>query len=444
MQDKFWSFRITKTFTTDLKVIKLIITMKYTCLRGTKDILPEDIRYWHHIESISRKLFNYYNFEELRTPIFEMTELFERGIGDDTDIVEKEMYTFTDKGNRRITLRPEGTAPIVRAYLQNGLDKTSGQSKFYYCGPMFRYERPQAGRYRQFHQIGVENIGNEHPYADAEVIALGMHLFDELGLTGLSVSVNSVGCPVCRPVIEERLKQFIGANLKKLCGDCQKRFDGRPLRLLDCKNKKCKTYLTGNSNIHDSHCHECADHFSSVIDYIEAMGIPFTIDPTLVRGLDYYTRTTFEIVSEHLGAQNAICGGGRYDYLVEQFGGKKTPAVGFAFGVERAVMVLKQQSEIIQSANPLIYLIPLGDSNRPALFKLLNDLRRNEFKCEIDYSGSDLNKCLKKANKMSASNVIILGDDEALSQTVIVKNMIKRDQQLVALDKVVDSLNDSK
>jgi histidyl-tRNA synthetase len=410
--------------------------MKYNLSRGTKDILPDEMSFWHHIESTSRSLFDFYNYHEIRTPIFEVTELFERGIGHTTDIVEKEMYTFTDKGNRRLTLRPEGTAPIVRAYIQNALHKKEANTKLYYCGPMFRYERPQAGRFRQFHQIGVENLGNAHPFSDAEVISLGVHLFDELGLSGLSVSINSVGCPVCRPVIEQRLKQFIGANLPNLCGDCQRRFDGKPLRILDCKNTTCQTYFSGMPNIEKSYCHECRDHFNSVIEYIDALHIPFQINPKLVRGLEYYTRTTFEIVSDQLGAQNALCGGGRYDGLVEKIGGPPTPAVGFAFGVERAAMILRELSDLIKPTSKMVFVAPLGFEQQTRCFYLVDELRRKGIRCEMDYSKADIKSQLKKANKLSANFTLIYGENEAQNNVIIVRNMQTATQEEISWDHI--------
>ncbi len=290
--------------------------MRYELPRGTKDILPEEVDMWHKIEATCQTLFKRYNYKEIRTPTFEVTGLFEGGVGKDTDIVQKEMYTFMDRGGRSLTLRPEGTAPIVRAFLQNSMHKKNiGPTKVYYAGPMFRYERPQAGRFRQFHQIGVENLGCEDPFADAEIISLGVHIFDNLGLSDLSVTINSVGCPVCRPVIEERIKQFIGSTLSCLCTDCQRRYNENPLRILDCKNTKCQPYFLGLPDICSSHCQSCKDHFNLVLEYLDTLGIVFNVNPRLVRGLDYYTRTTFEIISDQLGAQNAICGGGRGDFF---------------------------------------------------------------------------------------------------------------------------------
>ncbi|MGE4169783.1 MAG: histidine--tRNA ligase [Candidatus Margulisiibacteriota bacterium] len=414
--------------------------MKYTLPRGTKDILPDEMSFWHYIESTSRSLFDLYNYQEIRTPVFESTDLFVRGLGTDTDIVDKEMYTFTDKGDRSLTLRPEGTAPIVRAYIQNALFKQSKQQKVYYCGPMFRYERPQAGRYRQFHQIGVENLGNAHPFSDAEVISLGVHLFDELGLSDLSVNINSVGCPVCRKVIEERLKQFIGTYLDHLCGDCQRRFDTKPLRILDCKKETCSHYFSGLPDIRSSLCQECKDHFNAVTEYLDSLAIPFNINPRLVRGLDYYTRTTFEIVSDHLGAQNAICGGGRYDYLIETMGAPPTPAVGFAFGVERAVMVLQQMSDIIKSREIQIYVAPIGFNQQTRCFYIMDSLRRAGFQCEMDHAKEDLSAQLKQANKLRARYTLIYGETEAEKNTVILKNMETRDQTEIPIDELIPYL----
>lgn len=412
--------------------------MSISSIRGTKDILPEEIEYWQHIETATRSLFNLYNYQEVRTPVLEMSDLFERSIGDQTDIVQKEMYSFTDKGSRRLTLRPEGTAPIVRSYIQHSFYKKEKYSKFYYCGPMFRYERPQAGRYRQFHQIGVEHLGNSHPFSDAEVISLGMHLFDDLGLADLSVCINSVGCPVCRPVIEERLKQFLGASTKYLCGDCNRRLDENPLRVLDCKNPKCKEYFTGLPDIKESLCQGCKDHFSSVLEYLDALGIPFEIDPKLVRGLDYYVRTTFEIISNQLGAQNALCGGGRYDNLVAQLGGPPTPAVGFAFGIERAVMVLQQLSDIFKDKEPLVYVAAIGFEQQRKCFDMVDELRRAGIRCEMDYSKGELKAQLKRANKLDATYTLIYGEEEAENNMIKVKNMAKGQQIEIPIDSIIN------
>jgi histidyl-tRNA synthetase len=412
--------------------------MKYTLPRGTKDILPDEVHLWQYVEEVSRNIFSRYGYEEIRTPIFEMTELFERGIGGGTDIVEKEMYSFQDKGGRNLTLRPEGTASVARAYISNGLYKTHSHSKLYYCGPMFRYERPQAGRYRQFHQIGVENIGINHPSADAEVILLGIRLFDALGLGGLGVSINAVGCPVCRPVIEERLKQFIGSNLESFCEDCNRRFETKPLRILDCKNKKCQTYFSGIPDIRNSLCQSCHDHFTSVLEFLDASHVNFEINPLLVRGLDYYTKTAFEITSDQLGAQNAICGGGRYDNLIKELGGPPTQGVGFAFGVERAVMVLQQFSDITKSDDTILFVAPLGYAQQTEAFKLIDDLRRAGLNCRMDFDKTDLAAQLKRADKLGASHVLIFGEAEAEKRTIIVKDMKERTQIEIPMTQVID------
>lgn len=414
--------------------------MQFTVSRGTHDILPEEMEYWHHIESTSRSLFELYHFYEMRTPIFEDSALFERSIGVGTDIVEKEMYTFTDKGGRSLTLRPEGTASVVRAYIEHAYHKKQKQTKLYYCGPMFRYERPQSGRYRQFNQIGVEHFGNGHPFSDAEVISMGVHLFDELGLANLVVNINSVGCKVCRPVMQERLQQFVGQSSSHLCSDCQRRLATNPLRVLDCKNPKCTAYFAAMPDINVSQCNNCRDHFTAVLEYLDTLGIEFKVNPQLVRGLDYYTRTTFEIVSEQLGAQNAICGGGRYDYLVEEMGGPPTPAVGFAFGIERAVLVLKELSDIIWKRGMLIFVAPVGFAQQTRCFYLVNELRRAGIRCEMDYSKTDLKAQLKRADRIQADFVLIYGDTEAEKNEIIIKNMKQSQQIVVPYDSIVNYL----
>lgn len=358
-------------------------------------------------------------------------------IGDDTDIVSKEMYSFKDKGDRDVTLRPEGTAAIVRAALQHHMIKPMECVKLFYNGPMFRYERPQAGRYRQFFQIGVEHLGTAEPFADAEVISLGIHLFDEMGLSGLSVKINSIGCPVCRHVIEERIRQFIGANLAYLCPDCQRRFQVNPLRILDCKSDQCRTYYMGIPDITASHCHECHDHFSAVLEYLDSLGIPFMVDPRLVRGLSYYSRTTFEIISDQLGAQNAICGGGRYDGLIQQMGGLPTPAVGFAFGVDRAVMILKDTARsLVESNSVAVFIAPLGFQQRTQCFYLLDELRRMGIVCEMSITRNELRPQLRQANRLNAKIVVIYGEAEAEQEIAIVKLMQSGTQVTVPWDSV--------
>jgi histidyl-tRNA synthetase len=416
-------------------------SMKFAVPRGTKDILPKEVSLWQHIEKTARKTFDLFCYEEIRTPMFEATGLFERGIGGDTDIVEKEMYTFEDKGGRMLTLRPEGTAPVVRSCIQHNLTKKVASLKLFYSGPMFRYERPQAGRYRQFHQMGVECLGNNHPMADVEVISLGYRLFTKLGLNNLKVKLNSVGCPVCRIVIEERLKQFIGSNLEHLCDNCKRRFNTKPLRILDCKNKGCTTYYTGLPNIFESQCRECKDHFSQVVEHLSALNIPFEIDHKLVRGLDYYTKTTFEILSDQLGAQNAVCGGGRYDGLFKQMGDVDTPAVGFAFGMERTVMLLQE----IETAAALkqsidLTIISIGKETKSYCYKLLDQLREIGIKTSMNFLKDDLKPQLKAADKANSRLVLIVGEDEINQDKFELKNLSTREQFSVKSDELIDHL----
>ncbi len=303
--------------------------------RGVNDILPPDSYKWQYVRRKAEEIFDRFNFEEIILPIFESTDLFQRGIGEATDIVEKEMYTFEDKGGRSITLRPEGTASVMRAYLQHKIYGQTQPTKYFYNGPMFRYERPQAGRFRQFYQIGVEVLGADNPAVDAEVIVAGLNFLDSLQIKNYQLYLNSVGCPECRQVYRDALKEFFKPNLDKLCADCQRRYEKNPMRMLDCKNPDCKIHMDGAPSILDHLCDSCADHFENVKSYLEMVEIPYTIDPRLVRGLDYYTRTAFEVKYDNLGAQDTIFGGGRYDGLGEEIGGKNVPGIGFAIGVER-------------------------------------------------------------------------------------------------------------
>jgi len=411
--------------------------MSYTLPRGTKDILPDEIDYWQHIEKTAKDFFDLYQYHEIRTPIFESTGLFERGIGNETDIVEKEMYTFLDKGERSMTLRPEGTACVVRSAIQHNLVARNNTAKLYYTGPMFRYERPQAGRYRQFYQIGAELLGNKHPCTDAELISLAVRLFQKLGIKKLKVKINSVGCPICRPVIEERLKQFLGDKLPYLCGDCNRRFEANPLRILDCKNNTCNTYFAALPNIAGSLCRDCGDHFSTVSEYLDRLKISFEVDPRLVRGLDYYTKTAFEIQSDMLGAQSAICGGGRYDGLVKQLGGPDTPAVGFAFGLDRMVLILKELAKKPTNKGKLIALAPIGDAQLPICFDTMDKLRQLDIRCDLNFEKDTLKAHLKFANKINADYAIIIGESEAEKKVALVKNFKNGEQTEVTQGKLV-------
>ncbi len=412
--------------------------MKFTAPRGTQDILPEESSIWQHIERTAAGVFERFGFREIRTPIFEQTELFLRSIGADTDIVEKEMYTFQDKKGRSMTLRPEGTASIIRAYLEHHLDAQEDILKVWYQGPMFRYERPQAGRFRQFHQMGCEVVGTQSPLADAELIQLSVKVFSDLGLQELEVSVNSVGCPVCRPVIRERLKSFLGETLPHLCEDCKRRFKKNPLRILDCKNAKCHHYLMGVSDLTAALCQECQDHFNSTLNYLDILGVKYKHDPMLVRGLDYYTKTVFEVISKNLGAQDAVCGGGRYDNLVKELGGRAVPAVGFAFGMERTVMVLKEQKITVpQMARKTVYFALLGEGARGFALPLITKLRAAGCLVELDYDGKGLKQQFRKANKINANYVVIVGDDEITKKTVQLKDMKTGEQKEISSNELL-------
>lgn len=412
-----------------------------TVPRGTKDILPEEIKYWQFVEAKARELFEIYNFKELRTPIFEATELFTRGIGANTDIVSKEMYTFQDRKGRSLTLRPEGTASIVRSYLENNMHASSSVNKLWYQGPMFRYERPQAGRYRQFYQMGCEILGANNAYCDSEIIALAQHLFETIGLRDLEVNINSVGCKVCRPVIKERLKSFLGENLDNLCGDCKTRFDKNPLRILDCKNEKCNNYFVCVPDMSDVLCADCREHFHDVQNYLNMMRIKFKVNPRLVRGLDYYTKTVFEVISSHLGAQNAVCGGGHYDNLVEQLGGPATSAVGFAFGMERIVMIMQSQGLVVPAKKPFLFFLPLGENakNRSAI--LANKLRRQGIPLEVDNTDRGLSAKMKYADRLKVEYVYILGEEELVKKYGQLKNMNTGKQSKVTFEKLLVTID---
>jgi histidyl-tRNA synthetase len=383
--------------------------MRFTRVKGVHDIYEPEVQLYQKVEEISREVFRVYGFKEIRLPIIEYTELFQRSIGSTTDIVEKEMYTFNDRAGRSITLRPEGTAGAVRAYIENGFYALPSPQKFYYMGPMFRYERPQAGRYRQFHQIGVEAFGVAEPIMDAEVILLLRHLLYELGFNNLQIELNSLGCPECRPFYRDKLLDFFSLKIKAFCSDCQRRFEKNPLRLLDCKVPQCIKAREDAPSILDSLCENCKAHFNRVISYLDYMGISFSVTPTLVRGLDYYTRTIFEIKSESLGAQNAIAAGGRYDNLVEEFGGPPTPAIGFAIGVERLVSLLKIEKAV--ELLPDCYIAFIGEEAERLSLRMGEGLRQKGFWIEIGKGGS-LKSQLRKADRLKARYAIIIGEEE--------------------------------
>ena len=411
--------------------------MKFTVPRGTFDILPEDAPVWQFIERTATQVFRSFNYQEIRTPVFESTELFARSIGSTTDIVTKEMYTFLDKKGRSLTLRPEETASVVRSCLENNLISPDKVTKLYYMGPMFRYERPQAGRYRQFHQIGVEAFGSNDPLVDVEIILLGVEMFKKLGLPELSVDINSVGCPDCRPAYLEALKKYFAPKIKDMCDDCKKRLEFNPLRILDCKNPTCQKAISGAPAPLDYICAKCKGSFEKIIEYLKASGINFNINDRLVRGLDYYTNMTFEVVSKQLGAQNAVCGGGRYDNLVEDLGGRSTPAVGFALGVERVIEVLKSFNIKYEGKKLDVFIAAIGEEAKNEGLRMLRELRGSGVSADMDYMDRSLKAKMKAADRSDARYTVIIGDDELKKKAVILKNMGDGSQKEMAMDKII-------
>ena len=411
--------------------------MPVKTVKGTRDIFYPDIEKWRFFEEKARGVLKAYNFKEIITPIFEYTEVFARGIGEDTDIVHKEMYTFKDRKGRSITLRPENTAAVVRAYLEHKMYAEGGVKRLFYIGPMFRYERPQKGRYRQFFQLGVEVFGSKSPYVDAETIELVINILEKSGLKGLSVKLNSLGCEKCRPVYRENLKKFLESVKDNLCEDCKRRVDTNPLRVLDCKVPSCKETVKNAPNIQQSLCEECKEHQDRVFHYLETMGVKYEVDPNLVRGLDYYTRTVFEVVSENLGSQNAILGGGRYDNLVKELGGPDTPAFGWALGIDRLVLLLDDNA--FDFSNKTIYVIPAGDSI-DYCFKVAKTLRESNLPAEVISDSKSLKKALNFVNRQNGRYVIIAGESEAEKGIVVFKDLDKRTQKEIGFEKLSEEL----
>lgn len=403
--------------------------------KGTKDILPAEMSVWHFMEDEARKIFTEYGAKEIRTPIFEATELFARGVGDTTDIVNKEMYTF-EKSERSLTLRPENTAGVVRAFIENGMHRLSAPVKLWYKGPMFRYERPQAGRQRQFHQVGIEVFGIKQATADAEVILMAVNYLKALGLNDLSVELNSLGCPECRETFKTKLKAVIKPYLSELCPDCQARYEKNPLRLLDCKVEECKA-IYAKPEIQeviqsDFICDDCANHFNELKGYLDALNINYSINKLLVRGLDYYNRTVFEIKSNNLGSQNAVCGGGRYDSLVRNLGGEDTPAIGFAMGMERLASLIGQK----EAERTTAFVV---SNNTLEAIKLTEELRRQNVTAEFDLTNKKFVKQLEKASKVS-KYALILGEDEISTNKVTVKNLDTSEQKTVAREDLLKEI----
>ena len=402
-------------------------------VKGTQDILPDQSSRWQDLELTIQKIMDRYGYKEIRTPAFENTEVFLRGVGQETDIVSKEMYSWTDQGGNNLTLKPELTAPVVRSFIQHNLGQINSINKLYYIDSLFRRERPQKGRYREFHQFGVEVFGSEYPEVDVEVIALAMYVFINMGLENLTLNLNSIGSPECRKNYRDAIKDFLEPHFDDLSKTSQDRYNNNPLRILDSKSPDEKELLKGAPDISDYWTSDDKSHFDEVCNLLKKIKIDYQLSPNLVRGLDYYTRTTFEITSNELGAQNAICGGGRYDELVENLGGKPTPGIGFAAGIER--LLLASQSEH-KPENIQIYIVGIGDSVRATLITLAENLRKNNFKTSFDYLRRSMKAQMREANKLGAQYAIILGEDELKDKSVIIKDLSTSDQEKIALDLV--------
>jgi len=404
--------------------------MAITAIKGFNDILPAESGRWQHIEQAARRVFELNGFSEIRVPIVEKTELFCRSIGDATDIVEKEMYSFVDKGDNAITLRPEGTAGVMRAFIEHKLYAQDPVAKMYYLGPMFRYERPQKGRYRQFHQIGAEITGVHDPLADAQVLNMLVQFFREIGLDEPQLQVNSLGCPDCRPAYRATLIEFLEQRVDALCEDCRRRLSTNPLRALDCKVPGCIEATAGAPSMLDNLCNACDDHFTAVRRYLDLTETLYSINPRMVRGLDYYTRTTFEMVTGLLGSQSAVAAGGRYDGLISQLGGPAIPGIGFAMGVERVALLLGEKDF---SRQPDLFMATLGAGERSFAFSLMHKLLQQGIRVEMDYEGKSLKSQMRRADKLGARYSVVIGESEVASGRATLKRMADGEQVEVAL-----------
>jgi len=411
---------------------------EYAAPRGTRDVLQSETPKWRYLESVFRETCALYGFEEIRTPTFEHTELFARNLWETTDVVAKEMYTFETKGGRSLTLRPEGTAPTVRAYVQHNLGANLPINKVYYVARIFRYERPQSGRYREHTKLGVEAFGSIDPALDAEVISFASLFFSEVGVSRFELMLNTIGCPKCRPAHRQALMEFVGDKLGGLCATCADRYERNPLRMLDCKEERCKAALADAPVMVDYLCEECSEHFARVQSYLTEMGISFVLAPKLVRGFDYYTKTAFEFVSSELGAQNAIGGGGRYDNLVEEIGGSPTPGIGFGLGLDRLLLALDSLGvELSCDSRDMVFVAGLGETGHDAAVKVVFDLRGQGVAAEMDYTGRSLKAQMKIADKLGARFVVIMGEDEIASGKATVRDMRTSEQQAVPISELI-------
>ncbi len=412
-------------------------------VKGVKDVTPEMAPKWRFVEETALETLDLYNFREIRIPIFEKTEVFQKSIGETTDIVEKEMYTFTDRGNESLTLRPEGTASVVRAFIEHKMYTQSGAVKLYYMGPMFRAERPQAGRFRQFHQIGAEVFGSGSPAVDAELIIMLMDFFNELKIQGLKIRLNSLGCQTCRPAYREALHGYLKTHVDSLCDTCKARIDRNPLRVLDCKSAGCQEIAAKAPTIDKHRCDACEDHLDKVRRPLMDLELPVVMDPGLVRGLDYYTRTAFEVVSDSLGAQNSVAGGGRYDNLVEMFGGPPTPAIGFAIGLERLIsLVENSEIEDYYEGSPDIFIVSLTDEAQMRIFEIAHRLRSNGYRVERTFETGSIKSQMRKANKSGARFALIIGEDELSKGVATIREMETGEQKEAPFSEIITLLDE--
>ncbi|MBW1972926.1 MAG: histidine--tRNA ligase [Deltaproteobacteria bacterium] len=410
-------------------------------IRGFNDILPDEIKFWEYIIDTSKKVFKSFGYKEIIIPILEKTDLFLRTIGEATDIVEKEMYTFSDKKGNSITLRPEATAGIIRAYLEHNLYTKETITKLYLIGPMFRYERPQKGRYRQFYQIDAEVLGEERPLVDAEILVMVRQLLNNIGIDDVQIEINSLGCKKCRGLYIKKLISFLEGRKDELCSDCRRRLNINPLRILDCKVEGCRKVIQEAPIILDYLCNECSNHFSDLKTYLGQLELPFIVNPLMVRGLDYYTRTTFEVTTKKLGSQNAVVAGGRYDNLIKELGGPDIPAIGFAMGIERLVLLLKEKG-FKPYITPLIFVASLGEDAKKEAINLVKNLREASFSVEMDYSLKSLKAQLKRADKLNAKYVLIIGEDELANEEIIIRDMEKANQEKIKKDYILNYLKE--
>ena len=407
-------------------------------IKGTKDVLPSEVYKNQYIEATCLTVAENFGYKEMRTPVFEHTELFQRGVGDTTDVVQKEMYTFDDKGGRSITLRPEGTAGAARAFLENGLSNEALPQKICYLTSCYRYEKPQAGRLREFHQFGIECFGATSPLADAEMIALAKQIFDELGVKDLHLELNSIGCPTCRAEYHKALKEYFASRVNELCDTCRDRLDRNPMRILDCKSPVCSEIAKDAPVVLDYLCDECKEHFEKTKSYLDAMNIEYIVNPQIVRGLDYYTKTVFEFVADSIGAQGTVCGGGRYDGLIEELGGQRTPSLGFAMGLERLQLVMEAQGcEFPEQSRPDLFIVAMGDKATLKAVEIAKDMRDEGYSVVYDLNGRSLRAQMKYADKINAKYNVVIGDNEVDTKSAVLKDMATGEQSEISLETFV-------